>query len=302
MLKVKWHNFIVPQGLRSNMKILLTAPPGLGKSTVVDSVVRDYPGSKCGVVAREILDAEGKRVGFTSVNGAGLSKQFMYIANVIGSGSIAGLFDVDLNAIDTFVVSELRQGLQNPYALIYVDEIGRAQAQSVAFLSAVQELIQSDRNVIGTIVYDKEPWSLKFRQGPALSVIEVTLANRNALPGIILAAFESDQLFRALTDSQQRTALALLQQLLVLEQHEAARKLFNNAVPYVTQEKVRLLSRRDTNSVWQVSGNTNRHMVVQKHDDDSFTCDCHLHNGTGPYLGQAQICSHQLSVLITSAQ
>jgi len=279
------------------MKIFLTAPPGVGKSTIVDSVVRDYPGSKFGIVAREILDDAGKRVGFTSVNSAGQSKQFMFIAKVMGSGSIGGIFDVDVGAIDTFVVSELQKGLHNAEALVYVDEIGRAQSQSLAFLAVVQDLIQSARNVIATIVYEKETWSLRFRQGPALCVLEVTTSNRNALPGIILAAFKNDELFRSLTDLQQKTAFDLLQQLIVLKHHEAARKLFANAVPYVAQGKVQALSRGDNESVWEVRGKTDCHRVVHK-NDDTFTCDCHLHNGTGPYLGKAQVCSHQLSILI----
>ncbi|HMX46466.1 MAG TPA: nucleoside-triphosphatase, partial [Candidatus Obscuribacter sp.] len=60
------------------MKILLTASPGTGKSTIIDSVVQRFPGSKGGIVAREILNDSGERTGFTAVDQTGAARQFMY--------------------------------------------------------------------------------------------------------------------------------------------------------------------------------------------------------------------------------
>jgi hypothetical protein len=128
-------------------------------------------------------------------------------------------------------------------------------------------------------------------------VIEVNEANRDALPAILLAAFASSAQFGTLSDAQQQGAFELLQELLALKQFESARKLFANAVAYVAEGKVEQVGRTGAVTTWKVVGKTDSHKVMQG-QDDSFTCDCHLHNGTGPYVGRAQICSHQLSVLL----
>ncbi|HND67794.1 MAG TPA: nucleoside-triphosphatase, partial [Candidatus Obscuribacter sp.] len=77
------------------MKILLTASPGTGKSTIIDTVVRRFPGSKGGIVAREILNESGERTGFTAVDQNGAARQFMYRTDSPDQASIGGLFNVD---------------------------------------------------------------------------------------------------------------------------------------------------------------------------------------------------------------
>src|SRR5579885_1555623 len=122
------------------MKILLTAPPGMGKSTIREKVVRGFDGKHYGIVAREVLDESGKRIGFTSINPSGQSQQFMFYTESPSAESIGGQFDVDIKAIDDFVVPELKKGMTDSSALIFVDEIGRAQAKSPLFLQTLRQI------------------------------------------------------------------------------------------------------------------------------------------------------------------
>jgi nucleoside-triphosphatase THEP1 len=292
------------------MKILLTAPPGLGKSTVIDRVVTKFAGSKKGIVAREILDDKGIRTGFTSVNQTGASRQFMFATDTPNESSIGGLFDVDVAAIDDFVVAELREGLAlavsressrstgpAPSAiagtLIYIDEIGRAQVRSARFLAMLREIFDSHCNVLGSIVYDDEPWSLEFKRGSSVCLVEITQKNRDAMPDILLAAFNHQDEFSLLSVSQQEVIYALFGKLLREEKFISARKLFDNALGYVTGGKVNQTSPGQ----FTVSGLT-RHHKIARDSSGKFSCDCDLANGLGLFEGAPAVCSHEMSIKI----
>lgn len=281
------------------MKILLTAPPGLGKSTVIESVVRQFPKNKHGIVAREILNAEGKRVGFTSVNNAGHSCQFMFLAKTPGTGSIGGEFDVDIDAIDGFVVPELRKALEDPHGLTYVDEIGRAQAKSEAFLALLRQLFQQDCNILGAIVYEPEPWSLEFKQDQSVCVVELNKENRAALPDILLAAFNCNSFATKLSIAQQQLVYELLRMLISSGQFASAKKLFDNAIPYAIEKRVQAKQHTGDQIEYEVIGKERRHKIVHSVGKNTFSCDCDLSNGKGMFAGRPERCSHELSILLT---
>lgn len=278
------------------MKILLTAPPATGKSTVIDAVVRSFKGSTRGIVAREVLDEHSKRQGFTAFNAACESRQFMFRA-APGQGTV-GDFCVDVTAIDDFVVPELQHALHEN-GLVYVDEIGRAQARSQAFIETLRELFASDKNLLASIVYDDEPWSMEFKEDPTTTMLEVTVSNRDALPSILLAAFDNAVLFAQLSKEQQHTTCQLLQTLVANGHYVGARKLFDNALHYVTQKKVSSRSEASDAKTYEIDGNT-KHHVLRALADGTFQCDCDLSNARGEFK-QAEPCSHQLSVLIGGA-
>jgi nucleoside-triphosphatase len=295
------------------MKILLTAPPGIGKSTVIDRVVKQFPGTKTGIVAREILNEQGVRTGFTSVNQAGSSRQFMFATDAPTERSIAGLFDVDVSAIDDFVVTELRRGLSSssmsepdesskPAApppspiggsLIYIDEIGRAQARSELFLAVLRDIFHSRCNILGSIVYDDEPWSLEFKRDSHVCVVEIARSNRDAMPDILLSAFGHQHEFSLLTVSQQDLVYALLKKLVREEKFVSARKLFDNALGYVAGGKVT----ETRPGEFSVSGLTRDHKIARD-ASGKFSCDCDLANGLGSFAGAPAVCSHEMSIKI----
>jgi nucleoside-triphosphatase THEP1 len=278
------------------MKILLTAPPQTGKSTVIDNVVRKFDGACRGIVAREMLDEDGMRTGFTSVNGSGSSRQFMFRTNTPTAESIGGEYDVDLTAVDDFVVPELRRGLAEPDALIYVDEIGRAQAKSQLFLSTLRELFACEGNLLAAIVFDHEPWSLEFKRHPAVCLLEVDADNRGELPQILLAAFSGSKQFEGLTARQKAKVFALLHQFLSNKQYVSAHKLFANAVGYVAERRVQRVNENPHSYI--VSGKTRAHEIENIAGTGEFHCDCDLANGKGIYLGNRQLCSHAMSVIL----
>jgi nucleoside-triphosphatase THEP1 len=275
------------------MHILLTAPPAIGKSTVIDSVVRQFPGPTRGIVAREVLDETGKRIGFTAFNSACQSRQFMFL-DECGNGDVGG-FHVNVHAIDEFVVPELRAAL-NENSLVYVDEIGRAQARSEAFLATLRDLMQSSKNILASIVCEDEHWSLEFKSDHNACILQVTMSNRDALPAILSAAFKHADAYSQLTEKQKRTTLRWLKKLVAGEQFVAARKLFDNALTYITENRIRRTHATASGQIFEIEGKTRRH-AIRAIADGTFECDCDLFQGRGEFA-RAEPCSHQLTVLL----
>ncbi|MDB4979242.1 MAG: hypothetical protein JWM56_1428 [Candidatus Peribacteria bacterium] len=281
------------------MKILLTAPPATGKSTILQKVIRAYPGEKYGIIAAEMTDEAGERTAFTSINARQQSRQFMIRTDTPTADSIGGQFTVDIPAIDEFVVPELLEATTHNGALVYIDEIGRAQAKSPLFLSAVQTILTSDANILGTIVYENEPWSMPFKTMADVCLIEVTTTNRNALPDIILSAFSATELFHSLSQEKQHLALRLFKDQIKKNKLISAHKLFTNTLPYLNEERVSITKIEGNIVYGRIRGNTHHHESRVDVMTHQFVCDCDLANGKGSYTDTPQMCSHVISLILT---
>lgn len=174
------------------MKILLTGAPGVGKSTVLKRVREQYRGEAYGIVASDIRDASGERQGFIATNQTGEQRVFAHRSQIYSKYVVGGKYFVDLQVIDHFIVPELEEGLRHPSALTFLDEIGRMQSFSPLFLDTVARLIESRANLLATIVFDPEPWSLWFKSHPRVTLIEVTRENRDLLPNHLLSLLNSE--------------------------------------------------------------------------------------------------------------
>lgn len=270
------------------MKFLITAPPATGKSTVIAKVLSLFQGPKGGVLSTEQCDASGKRIGFQAISESGTHRPFMTKA-VNKEDADVGNFVVDLNAINSFVVPELVRAKEMEDGLIYVDEIGRAQALSPSFLETVRSILDTDACVLASVVYTDEPWSREFKRHSKVTLIEVTKENRERLPYVLVAAFENAAHFYNLDATQQAEVRSKLHHLLSSGQYEAAIKLFKNAVVYVSEGRVR----KELGKFF-VTGLTGAHQLEQA--GDRWLCDCDLSNGKGCFAGSPEICSHQMAV------
>jgi nucleoside-triphosphatase THEP1 len=282
-----------------NLKILLTAPPATGKSTVITAVANKFEGNRYGIIAQEMLDETAKRIGFKSVDISGKSRQFMFRTETPTEESVGGEFDVDVRAIDEFVVPELQRGL-NGDGLIIVDEIGRAQAKSAMFLDVLREIFASDCNILASIVYEDEPWSLEFKSNENAVKIEVTLLNRTNLPQVLLTALSNSAAVRSLTRAQQRCLANLFTQFIANGEFIAAQKLFDNALFYVVEKQLKLKSKSNGKCVYEIKGKTHTHQIIHHLNEDKFQCDCELSNGSGTYSGNRQTCSHEATVRLAN--
>jgi len=157
--------------------ILLTGPPGVGKTTIIQQVVARLPGRAGGFYTAEIRE-HGERVGFRLVTLDGEEGFLAHVAN--RSPYRVGRYGVDLADLERVGVAAIRQAIA-ARDVVVIDEIGKMELFSAAFRAAVQEAVDSPKPVLGTITFRPHPWADGLKRHPHVQLLVVTLANRHAL-------------------------------------------------------------------------------------------------------------------------
>lgn len=276
------------------MKTLLTAQAGTGKSTILQKVKDSLDIEMYGIVAKEIRDSDGKRVGFEAVNLEGESKVFMHVSDIVSDIVVGNKYRIDIDAINSFVVGEILKGKDKPNALVLIDEIGRAQSNSEVFMQTIRDIFPSNTNFLGTIVYDPEPWSLEFKNDEEVVLIVVTMENRDYLPKILTAVYNNLERYYRLLPAEQRYFRDRLRKYIQDGNYTMAYKLFNNTLKYLDEFRVKV---KNLTLGYVVSGDHSRHNVDIT--DDGYSCDCDLYNKRGEYINEpGGICSHVEAVRV----
>jgi nucleoside-triphosphatase len=127
--------------------LLLTGPPGIGKTTLVRRVSEGLHETRFTGFTTQEIRAGRQRVGFRLEAFDGRS---MILANVDNrSFHRVGKYGVDIAAFDRLVDSVL--GRENVSAVYLIDEIGKMECLSSRFVAAVTTILESTAPVIATI-------------------------------------------------------------------------------------------------------------------------------------------------------
>lgn len=172
----------------SRRSLLLTGPPGGGKTTVVRRVANGLAGRRiCGFLTEEIR-VKGERQGFRLETFDGLSAVLAHVSN--RSGPRVGKYGVNVPALEGVVDGALDP---NAGADIYlVDEIGRMECLSERFIAAMTRLLDSGKPVVATVARRGAGFIEDVKRRADVEVWPVTRCNRNNLPGKILSRLEAD--------------------------------------------------------------------------------------------------------------
>ena len=157
---------------------LLTGRPGVGKTTCLRRIL-DLVGRPAGGFFTEEVRRGSARVGFALVTLDG-RRAVLAEAGRRG-GPRVGKYGVDLDALDRVGVPAIREAVRAG-RLVVIDEIGKMEMASDAFRAAVEEALRSEVPILGTILAAPHPWADRIKAHPAVTLVEVTLANRDALP------------------------------------------------------------------------------------------------------------------------
>lgn len=152
---------------------LLTGRPGTGKTSLIKQAVTQLKGRAGGFYPEE-MRSQGKRLGFRLVT---LDGQEAILAHIdIHSRYRVSKYGVDVDGLDEVGVSALQRAARQ-YDLIVVDEIGKMELFSANFREAVLQIIGSGKRVLGTIMFDSNPWADAIKRQPQVRLVEVTRAN-----------------------------------------------------------------------------------------------------------------------------
>jgi nucleoside-triphosphatase len=175
--------------------ILLTGPPGVGKSTIIQTIVREMGAEAGGCYVR--ADAvNGERTHFEAVTLAG-ERALLAMKSamrVFPNEATFGAFRVNLDALHDLVIPALLRAASSGQIVI-LDEIGPMQIVSPRFCEAVLGILHDPAvRVCGTIVERPWPFADDLKRLARVQLIPVTHANRDSLPAQVLAQLRGDPL------------------------------------------------------------------------------------------------------------
>ena len=164
--------------------LLLTGRPGVGKTTVIRRVVAGLGTGVGGFYTDEIRE-RGQRTGFRLVT---LDGEAGILAGVhVSSPHRVGRYKVHLDDLEQVGVKAVLRAVEQPdVTLVVIDEIGKMELFSAAFRKAVLAALESAKAVLATVMARPQPWVDAIKARPEVTLLEVTQANREAVPEQIL--------------------------------------------------------------------------------------------------------------------
>lgn len=270
------------------MKILLTGKPKSGKTTLLMKLLEDSK-HKRGMAAAEVLQ-DGERIGFDLQDDSGRTAA---LARTGYQTDIAvGRYYVDLQSLDAFIEPLFDIA---PDQLLYIDEIGHMQLYSNKFQQLVQTYLNTPNDYIGTIasIYE-HPFIDEVKNRSDILLCTITPGNRDAMFAALDSALKHRAVFDSLSADLQANVVAMAQGYIEAESYISLKKLFNNAIVYVAEDRVKEISPTE----FIVHGNHDEHRVHLL--SNGYSCDCDFFNGRGQFVGKAGECSHiQAAKIIT---
>jgi len=159
--------------------LLLTGPPGIGKTTAIRRVAEGLAGRKIGGFTTGEIREKGQRVGFGLESFDGASAVLAHVG--IASAHRVSRYGVDLGALDRFVDFTL-----DPAAgpdVFLVDEIGKMESLSPRFVAAIERLLDGEIPLVATVAEKGAGLIERVKRRPGTGLWTLTHTNRDEIPG-----------------------------------------------------------------------------------------------------------------------
>ncbi len=166
--------------------VLITGPPGCGKTTLVRKAVTELDVAAAGFYTEEIRSA-GRREGFALGT---LDGRRATLASVrIHGPHRVSKYGVDLEALETVGLP----ALENADAkLLIIDEIGKMELLSQRFREAVVRALDGATPLLASIMISRHPFTETVRSRDDIRLINLTPENRDsALSEVVIALEEA---------------------------------------------------------------------------------------------------------------
>jgi len=174
---------------RSPKNLLLTGPPGCGKTTVIRRFIERLGDLRLAGFYTQEIRQHCQRVGFEAV---GLGGQTTTLAHVDFHGPHhVSRYGVDLDGFDAIVEQELGQVASwVDVIVIVIDEIGRMECLSPLFVEVVTRILDGPVPVLATVAVKGGGFIAQVKARPDVEIVTVTMANRDRLPDELAVRIE----------------------------------------------------------------------------------------------------------------
>lgn len=167
--------------------LLVTGPPGIGKTTLVMRVAESLGSrgiSVGGMTTREVRQG-GARVGFEILDLSTGERGWLARAGT-GPGPRVGRYALDTATLERIGAAAISAAAARS-DVVAIDEVGPMELLSGGFRQAVAEAVGSGKPVIATVHFrSADPLVQSLRGREDAQTFVVTMENRSSLPGEIL--------------------------------------------------------------------------------------------------------------------
>ena len=174
---------------KNQMKILLTGPPGVGKTSLVKLLSEQL--DCAGFYTEEVRDGRNKRTGFDIVVvGSGQRGTLARLDSTV-KGPRVGQYTVTLAEFESLALPSLSLHRCESAKVLVIDEIGKMESFSGRFSSLVRQVFSGDHyqgDIVATIPSKFDSLSLvkEIVSRGDTELIEVTKSNRDELRTVLL--------------------------------------------------------------------------------------------------------------------
>ncbi len=167
--------------------ILVTGPPGSGKSTLIERTARQIEGPLTGFYTRDIRE-KGARVGFSIET---LDGKKGVLAHIKSESKVRlGRYKVNLKEFEDIAIPAMKPSQRDE--IVIIDEIGKMECFSPAFRTALIKTLDSGNRIIGSIAQKGTPFIEKIKQRRDVLLVPISKENRDAILASLVERFSTD--------------------------------------------------------------------------------------------------------------